>query len=934
VRLIALCFLLTGALAAQTRELTVITVSGSGYQRGFQHGKLLRQPIQRLVGDWKQGIREKCKQDSDAFIREFLKRFDFVPAVRQWTPDLLEEVRGIADGSGLAFGDVFALQLFNDEFWLNAPAICGDRCSALALRGASSTFVAQNMDLRGVLDGTQVVLRSRDESGFETLLLTHAGLIGLTGVNQAGVGVVVNALTQLRWAGRGLPVAFVIRGLLEQKSWRDATAFLRRVSHAAGQNYIVGTPESAGSFEASVGGVAEYVPRDGLPVILHTNHPLASTDFRPGYDRAAKETNSFERLASLSARLSKPPSENVVAHVKQALRARDSPVHPVCRRFESRDNSFTFGSVIFELSARPRAWITAGPPDESEYREFELRPAGQRQVFAPVFVGRPPSDAYIGLARLPDGEIRHYNYGEWPDSEDPLYIASRDNGFTWERKLLPKGTIAADQGSPISGEYIRLFHRREGVFVARSKGGIDGEWVVRKVWGESGGMLKPPVFIRGGRRVLVGCQFPREDGAQGLRSGTFYSDDDGLTWKLSSLVSAPLHTPGGIHRSARWQNGGCEPAVVELKDGRIWMLMRTSQDNLYESFSHDGGETWEPARPSRFYSTLTMPTLGRLRDGRILLLWNNTTPLPEVARDESHLFFVGSGVLDGTWEDVFTNRDAIHAAVSADEGKTWQGFRELYLNPRRNDGNYAETGGTDRSVHQSQFVELDDGSVLVSLGQHPLHRALVKFHPDWLLEKKRASSFQNALEDWSVHMYVAGIRGHCAFNRRAGADLVEHPNRPSQKALRIRRLGGARPRQFALVSENQGAVWNFPAGSAGTLTVRVMFRQSGRGGRISLLDRWVNPTDPVAGIHSMFTVSDADLDLTPGRWHEIRFAWDGLNDQTTDRCRLYVDGVLQDAHLPLNRPSANGISYVHFQSAAVAEDTAGFLVESVAAEVR
>jgi hypothetical protein len=560
------------------------------------------------------------------------------------------------------------------------------------------------------------------------------------------------------------------------------------------------------------------------------------------------------------------------------------------------------------------------------------------KVFAPVFVGRPPSDAYIGLARLPGGELRHYNYGEQPVSEEPSYIVSFDRGFTWEQRSLPKGWVGADQRSPVSGEYIRLFNRPgEGVFVARSSGGIDGRWDVHKVWTASGGMLKPPVFVRGGKRVLVACQFSAGDG-RGYRAGTFYSDDDGMTWKLSNLVDAPLHKPGGVHKSQRWQNGAVEPTVVELKDGTVWLLARTSQDNLYESFSKDGGETWSEARPSRFYSTLTMPTLGRLRDGRILLLWNNTTPLPEVARDESMKFFIGAGALDGTWEDVFTNRDALHAAISDDDGKTWRGFRELYLNPRRNDARYAETGGMDRSVHQSQIAENGDGSIVAAVGQHPLHRSLVLFHPDWLLERTRSSRFENGLEDWSVHMYVAGIRGHCAFNRRAGADLVDHPDEPGRKALRLRRL-----KYPALVSENQGAAWNFPAGTAGSLQVRLKMLKGGQGGRVSLLDRWVNPTDLVSSGYAMFNFSvrgDGAVNEMPGTtlaqgsWHEVRFEWDGVADLTRDRCRVYLDGAPQRNTLQLNRASLNGISYVHFLSTAESEDTAGFLIDSVAAEVR
>ena len=42
------------------------------------------------------------------------------------------------------------------------------------------------------------------------------------------------------------------------------------------------------------------------------------------------------------------------------------------------------------------------------------------RVFAPVVVGIPPSDAYIGLSKMPDGEIRHYNYGERKEDDKPI----------------------------------------------------------------------------------------------------------------------------------------------------------------------------------------------------------------------------------------------------------------------------------------------------------------------------------------------------------------------------------------------------------------------------------------------------------------------------------------------------------------------------------
>ena len=73
-------------------------------------------------------------------------------------------------------------------------------------------------------------------------------------------------------------------------------------------------------------------------------------------------------------------------------------------------------------------------------------------VYAPIKVGVPPSDAYIGLSRLETGEIRHYNYGE-QSLPGNFYLSSKDNGLTWKQVKAPVGMPFADRQSPISKEY-------------------------------------------------------------------------------------------------------------------------------------------------------------------------------------------------------------------------------------------------------------------------------------------------------------------------------------------------------------------------------------------------------------------------------------------------------------------------------------------------
>ncbi|GGW24778.1 sialidase family protein [Arenibacter certesii] len=530
------------------------------------------------------------------------------------------------------------------------------------------------------------------------------------------------------------------------------------------------------------------------------------------------------------------------------------------------------------------------------------------KIYEPTLVGTPPYNAFIGLVRLDNGEIRHYNYGEGNKEDHSFYIRSQDNGFTWDTIQVENKWIGADVKSPISGEYIRLETSENGVLALRSNGSIDGDWTKSLVYETKEGegsyiMLKPPVTIRKGTRILVGAHSTARFGC-----GVFYSDDDGDSWKRSQFVQSPHHQPGGVHLGKRWNHGAVEPTVIELQDGRIWMIARTAQDEHYESFSEDGGETWSELTPSPFYGTITMPTMNRLVDGRLLFIWNNTTPLPEKEGN------------DGVWEDVFTNRDVLHAAISEDDGKTWKGFRELILNPNRNDPDYGEADQSlslDMSVHQTQSVELQGGKILVSLGQHAEHRKMLLFDSEWLNETSREDNFSTGLENWSTFLYKKGIVGHCAYNRDKGAHLVADPEEPKKQVLKI-----VRKDSEDLEIANQGAVWNFPALQKGRFKTSVYIPEGSHGGRISLNDRWFNPSDTTAYKFAMYNF--AIKELQPNQWQTLVFNYD-LSGKNKN-CIVTDEAGNEIATLFLNRESIHGLSYVHFISTARQEDKQGFYV--------
>lgn len=151
-------------------------------------------------------------------------------------------------------------------------------------------------------------------------------------------------------------------------------------------------------------------------------------------------------------------------------------------------------------------------------------------------------------------------------------------------------------------------------------------------------------------RVLIPAHGPAADNYVGgtaykggdLHSFVFYSDDGFQTWKRSANS---MTAPGrGCH----------EPAIVELKDGRLLCFLRNTNQCLYQCYSEDGGVHWSKPVPTELPSPEAPSIVKRIPStGDLLLLWNH------VASPRN-------------WP-----RTPLTAAVSQDEGKTWRHFKDI-----------------------------------------------------------------------------------------------------------------------------------------------------------------------------------------------------------------------------------------------------------------
>jgi hypothetical protein len=210
-----------------------------------------------------------------------------------------------------------------------------------------------------------------------------------------------------------------------------------------------------------------------------------------------------------------------------------------------------------------------------------------------------------------------------------------------------------------------------------------------------------------------------------------------------------------------------------------------------------------------------------------------------------------------------------------------------------------------------------DGSVHLVTGQGN-RRTAIRIDPRWLEVTQQRDDFSQGLDGWHVWKPFGPASGYWR-DRTQGAKLVVHPDKPAARVLRICKADNETP---------DCAIWNFPAGVKGTLTLRLRLSDTFAGATISLADRFYDPDDERGLSQAVFTLPIQRTMLAIGAWHKLELSWD--LDQ--GKCHFKLNDQ-PSGDMPLTSATRNGISYLRLSSTAKQLDTAGMLIESVEVKV-
>lgn len=347
-----------------------IEVAGGPRERGRQYGEAARERVRASREIYFPAFAVKGLEWPR--VRELAS--GFAAEIQGYEPTFVEEMRGIAEGSGLEFEEIVALNARTELLYWQDEGCTGAACMPEVTEGGH-TLLGQNWDWRPACQESAIVLHVRPEDGPEMITFVEAGLLARAGLNAAGVGVTGNFLqSDTDFGRRGIPIPFIRRRILSSTSLAQAVGWVVRTPRAFSSNHLIAhAPGEAIDCESAPEEVFFLHPEDGI--LAHSNHfSTAGASARLRDTGIVRYPDTLYRDRRLRRGLTAKAPSIQVEDFQAALHDHYGKPDSVCRHDAARNDGTviaTVASLVMDLN-EGRLWVAPGPVCEHEYREYRL----------------------------------------------------------------------------------------------------------------------------------------------------------------------------------------------------------------------------------------------------------------------------------------------------------------------------------------------------------------------------------------------------------------------------------------------------------------------------------------------------------------------------------------------------------------------------------
>jgi isopenicillin-N N-acyltransferase like protein len=351
----------TGYIAGVPIAAPFVSVEGKPFTRGAGMGEAFAGAVQRSV-TFNRRYLTRHGIDSNQLERILQPYLDAASAA---LPHLVEQIRGMAEGAGQPFLDLFFANAFEEVYGLleieSPPLVPLERCTDVVVRSPGSTLLGHNEQWYAGDDGSVGLVREVSDDAPVVLAPVVAGTLPLVGINELGVAVGTMSLTAVD-EQVGVPRALVARSMLDSSSAKDAYRRADTAGRAGGYSYLCAFP---GGEACVIESTATTISR--LDLDAHTNHALDKTVATASCEPSSGSLSRLARAKALVSDVS--PSRDGVAKLlaDHSADGQDICVHP--DPADGDEGSTILFAMICQSETRS-LWLAQGHPCAEPFEHF------------------------------------------------------------------------------------------------------------------------------------------------------------------------------------------------------------------------------------------------------------------------------------------------------------------------------------------------------------------------------------------------------------------------------------------------------------------------------------------------------------------------------------------------------------------------------------
>lgn len=344
-----------------------ITVQGTPRQMGQQLGDAARDEVQGFAEIALPRVNKTVRVSREQALSVAMRSAEYA---QQYSPDMMDELRGLAEGARVPLEELMLLQVRN-QLRAEPEGGCTSISVAPPTLNRAGCIVGQNWDHDPGLDPFTIVLTRRPIGKPALMNITQAGLIAYIGCNDAGLGLCLNTLPAPSH-DVGVPHYFTVRGIYEATSLSGAIEAVRRAQRAIPANIILATPQGPADLEITVDDV--LVLTDEHRLVTHANHCLHS-DLTAVNQAFPELIQSHSRQKRIDKLLRANSDRLGLESLKQALIDHEGYPYSICRHPNDDPQTGywqTVFSVIIEVD-QCRMHVSRGTPCNHPYETYVLQ---------------------------------------------------------------------------------------------------------------------------------------------------------------------------------------------------------------------------------------------------------------------------------------------------------------------------------------------------------------------------------------------------------------------------------------------------------------------------------------------------------------------------------------------------------------------------------